>query len=410
MSKRPTKRPGRPSKQPPKRFRDEEAEGEDEMGVKESLTQLLAEQKALRKEIAEIRAAKTPAPEASPAGSTTSTGGKSNSGMAGHSGHSDDEVPAIVSTCRATSGWDFTSARTIGGDRRLGELLTASYAKGTQQAYRRTWVSVTSFLKQRGFSTSLPMSTAAVCLYIGSLHEEGKAASTVMSAVSAISCVHKLNGLGDPTIDYTVKRLLQGCKRVGDKGKDTRLPITVPILNSIMEKSEVAIGENYEKIRFRAMCTLAFHSLLRVGEMAVSREPENVLHRGDVRLDGQALTITFRNFKSSAKPVTHTVEKAKAGVPGAVEAMRAYMSIRGNATGPLFRAMSGAPITAREFNEQLQLVFQFCGLPKQNFKSHSFRIGGASHMARNGASDAQIRQAGRWSSNAFLSYIRVHNW
>ncbi|KAK7108246.1 hypothetical protein V1264_016017 [Littorina saxatilis] len=91
MSKRPTKRPGRPSKQPPKRFRDEEAEGEDEMGVKESLTQLLAEQKALRKEIAEIRAAKTPAPEASPAGSTTSTGGKSNSGMAGHSGHSGEQ-------------------------------------------------------------------------------------------------------------------------------------------------------------------------------------------------------------------------------------------------------------------------------------------------------------------------------
>ncbi|KAK7089007.1 hypothetical protein V1264_024779 [Littorina saxatilis] len=91
MSKRPTKRPGRPSKQPPKRFRDEEAEGEDEMGVKESLTQLLAEQKALRKEIAEIRAAKTPAPEASPAGSTTATGGKSNSGMAGHSGHSGEQ-------------------------------------------------------------------------------------------------------------------------------------------------------------------------------------------------------------------------------------------------------------------------------------------------------------------------------
>ncbi|XP_070178860.1 uncharacterized protein [Littorina saxatilis] len=100
MSKRPTKRPGRPSKQPPKRFRDEEAEGEDEMGVKESLTQLLAEQKALRKEIAEIRAAKTPAPEASPAGSTTSTGGKSNSGMAGHSGHSGEQ-----SNTSGTQAW-----------------------------------------------------------------------------------------------------------------------------------------------------------------------------------------------------------------------------------------------------------------------------------------------------------------
>ncbi|KAK7115585.1 hypothetical protein V1264_001425 [Littorina saxatilis] len=114
MSKRPTKRPGRPSKQPPKRFRDEEAEGEDEMGVKESLTQLLAEQKALRKEIAEIRAAKTPAPEASPAGSTTSTGGKSNSGMAGHSGHSVQQKGGgqahVCVQCSRTLTWDHRCA------------------------------------------------------------------------------------------------------------------------------------------------------------------------------------------------------------------------------------------------------------------------------------------------------------
>ncbi|KAK6195007.1 hypothetical protein SNE40_000528 [Patella caerulea] len=38
--------------------------------------------------------------------------------------------------------------------------------------------------------------------------------------------------------------------------------------------------------------------------------------------------------------------------------------------------------------------------------THSFRIGGASLAAHNGLSDSQIRQLGRWRSDAFRKYIR----
>ena len=39
--------------------------------------------------------------------------------------------------------------------------------------------------------------------------------------------------------------------------------------------------------------------------------------------------------------------------------------------------------------------------------NHSFRIGAATWAAAKGFTDTQIRQLGRWKSNAFLNYIRT---
>ena len=42
-------------------------------------------------------------------------------------------------------------------------------------------------------------------------------------------------------------------------------------------------------------------------------------------------------------------------------------------------------------------------------KGKKIKIGGASYLASQGFSDLQIRQAGRWSSSAYLSYIRINH-
>ena len=38
---------------------------------------------------------------------------------------------------------------------------------------------------------------------------------------------------------------------------------------------------------------------------------------------------------------------------------------------------------------------------------HSGRIGGATQLAAQGASDIQIQRAGRWKSLAFMGYVRA---
>jgi hypothetical protein len=64
------------------------------------------------------------------------------------------------------------------------------------------------------------------------------------------------------------------------------------------------------------------------------------------------------------------------------------------------------PIPRYFFNNKLTDCISFCGLDVTRFKSHSLRIGGASHYANLGYSDSQIRVLGRWKSDAFKKYIR----
>ena len=47
------------------------------------------------------------------------------------------------------------------------------------------------------------------------------------------------------------------------------------------------------------------------------------------------------------------------------------------------------------------------GWTKRLFSSHSFRAGAASSMAAMGFGDEDIQSVGRWSSRAFLEYIKL---
>ena len=60
-----------------------------------------------------------------------------------------------------------------------------------------------------------------------------------------------------------------------------------------------------------------------------------------------------------------------------------------------------------EFDASLKRLFSFCGYQSSSFKGRNFRIGAATAAALWGETDAQIRAAGRWSSDAFRKYIRI---
>ena len=77
---------------------------------------------------------------------------------------------------------------------------------------------------------------------------------------------------------------------------------------------------------------------------------------------------------------------------------------------PRFFTANGEAVQNRTFSEKLRTALNFIGLPTTRYTPYSFRIGGTSEMALQGASELQIKQAGRWASNAHLSYIRLNWW
>ena len=107
--------------------------------------------------------------------------------------------------------------------------------------------------------------------FIVHLHESRYAPASITSFVSAISFVHKLLGVEDTCEMFCIKKLLQASRRLAGS-QDGRLPITKTILSSILQATESVFSCLFTRCRFIAMCTLAFHALLRPGEMTDSHK------------------------------------------------------------------------------------------------------------------------------------------
>lgn len=278
-------------------------------------------------------------------------------------------------------------------------------AAQTRQSYRRAWRHFHDYLRLLSTKLVLPIPELCLANFIGFLFEQEYAPGSILSIMSALSFVHKILSLPDPTDSFLVKKLLLGCRKLRGQ-KDARLPITLSILDSILGSADGMFTDQFSKCRFKAMCALAFHALLRIGEMTASH---NNLSLDCIKLDSGFLTLQFCKYKHSVDSVSnHRIKASPGSLHCPVKTMAAYLKLRGSRPGPLFLSCSGTAIFRKSFISELKLALRRAGIYDPRYTSHSFRIGGASFLASQGASEIQIRQAGRWASNAFMAYIRIN--
>ena len=76
------------------------------------------------------------------------------------------------------------------------------------------------------------MSAINLGLYIAFMYQQNISGSTLTTYISAISYVHKIKGLQDTTKHFMVIKALEGVRKRRPV-QDTRLPITLPILNKL---------------------------------------------------------------------------------------------------------------------------------------------------------------------------------
>ena len=96
-----------------------------------------------------------------------------------------------------------------------------------------------------------------------------------------------VGGVHDPTKVFGVIEMLKGYGKLGSR-LDTRMPITLPILRSILQQSD------YCRYLFTAMCTTAFFGFLRVGEITCCPRSSDVLQLDQVvRLPELTFKLTF---------------------------------------------------------------------------------------------------------------------
>ena len=295
----------------------------------------------------------------------------------------------------------------------LTKLLQVSIAPSSYQLYRRSW---TLFKECQAFllgaqatPASIPLSSNQVCLYISFLHQNGYAPSSIVSFTSAIGYVHRISNVRDPTSSLLVQKLLSATLKLRPT-VDPRLPITIIILQQLVSSLSNTVSCFSHRRLLRAMFVVAFFGLMRVGEITMSKDKVVPILIDQVRLTPDMVTITITKFKhnKSMRPVDIPLPKQDIVDICPVAALQDYLAYRGSSPGPLFTLSNLSPVHRDFFIKHLRKALSFCGFSWDRYKSHSFRIGGASHYADLGFSDAQIRLLGRWGSDAFLQYIRSY--
>jgi len=159
----------------------------------------------------------------------------------------------------------------------------------------------TTFHVQAPFPTTIN----AISFFIAYMYGTGLAPSTITTYASAIGYINRLYGATDPAQSFIIKKLLAAVRR-GRFRSDTRLPITPLILQQIVASLPYTAPSHYQHHMLKAMYLLAFHTFLRIGEIALNKSP-HILHLSDIQLFQNSTTcpcqleITFRSFKGNYK-------------------------------------------------------------------------------------------------------------
>ena len=233
--------------------------------------------------------------------------------------------------------------------------------------------------------------------------------------MSAILFLHKLCGLPDPGNHFIIRKLLSGAHKVSGV-PDSRLPITLPILHRLLDCVPTAANSFYSVVLLRAMFLLAFYALLRVGEFTCPSHSLPLLQKRHIssvpaaHSAHPALQLSMSQFKHKPdKTPVFIVIQPSLSHPRycPVKSLLQYLSQAGPAPGPLFHLPSHLPVSRHYFCSHLSRALRLAGLNPALYKSHSFRLGMATHCASLGLPPEHIKQLGRWRSDAWRRYIRI---
>ena len=266
-----------------------------------------------------------------------------------------------------------------------------------------------------------PTSEQLLCRFVTSLARDNISHNTMKVYLAAVRQYHIQRGHVMPQIDSMPKlsQILRGIRisRAADPqmiSRPLRHPVTPEILRQIRQAWEKE-GLNSDKVMLWAAFLLAFYCFLRSGEVCVAVGEDFDEHRDltpqDIAIDNvsnpQMLKVHIKCSKTDPFRAGTDIFIARTKddlCP--VAAMLAWLVKRGRTPGPLFRFQSGHPLSRSIFVRSFKQALASANIDPNGFTGHSFRIGAATSAANKGMTDTQIKQLGRWKSDAYQRYIR----
>ena len=206
----------------------------------------------------------------------------------------------------------------------------------------------------------------------------------------------------------------RGIKRSQGISIRTRLPITVAHLRFFYSILAIEYTSNYDSLMIWAAMTLAFFGFMRLGELTCNSRfnPDTHLTPLDITFHPSQsnpchLSVRVKVSKTDPFRVGHTLYIGKTnGNVCPVQAMKLYLSKRGITPGPLFKFLSGKPLTKDALTAETRQLLSFLGIKGSDYAGHSYRIGAATAAASVGLPPWLVKTLGRWSSDCYERYIQ----
>ena len=293
-------------------------------------------------------------------------------------------------------------------------------ADSTHRTYRSGLNRFLSFCYAMDIQSPFPVSETVLCYFVTALASQGTSLATIRTYLATVRHAQVVRGHPEPRQLSSLPRLRlvqNGVRReraVSGANTAVRLPITASILHRIRPFC-LSPPASYDSLLLWAAATTCYFGFFRAGELtvpsALAFNPAFHLSWGDVAISDSSprtVRIFLRRSKSDqfGRGVNVFLGETGDGICP-VLAVMAYAAVRGGSPGPFFRTTDGLPLTKARFVAQVRGALTHAGIPIAGYSGHSFRIGAATAAAQAGIPDSVIQSLGRWSSTAFLRYIRT---
>ncbi|XP_057211677.1 uncharacterized protein LOC130567514 [Triplophysa rosa] len=322
-----------------------------------------------------------------------------------------------ANTCTSIFGADLPINHPLKNllDASLNSIIQAVSPR-TLQSYLTAWKSFKSF--HQIYNLPFPeFSLLAITSFISYLNTiKNFQASSIKGYLSGINFFHKLifNSPSQAIASPQASMLIKGIQRAQPAQPDARQPITIEILTKCITTLRRGYHSIHTAHTLDAMFILAFFGFLRCSEISTtsSVNPKVDPTVSDLSvLDSETISYFLKQSKmdQTRKGYTIYIFNLQSQIQP-YQTLLAYLQFRKSQakspSDPLFVDDSNRPDTPFWFQKHLKSVLLQSSIPAGHFSSHSFRIGAATTAAQKGLSQSQIQALGRWTSEAFKSYIR----
>jgi len=311
----------------------------------------------------------------------------------------------------------------------LAHLGSHGLSKGTWSSYHTAVKMLETCCSEKRIPMSWPIEEKVILLFVHWLLKARRVgASTIEVYLAGIRAAHIVRGWPAPHIKSDLINLIvRGKKNIqaaeqraqGDQG---RQPVTPDILSLLKARLGTWDAPETDKRVVWAVATVCFHGAFRMGELLSKSErqfdPQYTLLEADVSTDpgytlgGCTGVVRFRIKSPKEDKKNRSLIVDVFGTGGnlcPVRAVQKWQAVKKVTCldQPAFRLHSGAPLTPRKITAIMRERLRgYLGRAERYLSAHSFRIGLASMLASLGYSEEAIQAMGRWSSRAWLEYVR----